>query len=393
LPTIGEKPGWTTLADVVQVLRRRWDSGVFLTARVTGRPWQPVSVPVRGPSAAELGENFASAQEWVRAWSGAPGSVRVESKPLGGRKVGVNLVPGRARIDTYDHLCVLLRVGTDARRFEALFDQTALAEPALLDWMACHPLKVLQFADVWTQVVGTVSWIAALPRPGVYLRQVDVPGVDTKFIEEHRSLLAELLDLRLPDARIDRTLPRSDFVARYGFRKKPSYVRVRRLGSDCLPGGYGELALPVAELASNPLSVTTVYVVENEVTYLAFPPVRDAVVVLGEGYAASRLRPLRWLEQRELVYWGDIDTHGFRILDRLRAHFPAARSLLMDRATLLAHQSQWVTEPSQVRDPLIRLTETESALYHDLVEETFGSAVRLEQERVNFGRLEAALSL
>ena len=36
------------------------------------------------------------------------------------------------------------------------------------------------------------------PRPNIYLRQVDLPGLHTKFIEAHRGVLAELLDLALP---------------------------------------------------------------------------------------------------------------------------------------------------------------------------------------------------
>jgi hypothetical protein len=66
--------------------------------------------------------------------------------------------------------------------------------------------------------------------------------------------------------------------------------------------------------------------------------------------------------------------------------------MLMDRTTLLAHETQWVTEPSPIRDPLIRLTADEQALYHDLVEDSFGTAVRLEQERVNYSILQDALA-
>ena len=54
---------------------------------------------------------------------------------------------------------------------------------------------------------------------------------------------------------------------------------------------------------------------------LAFPPRNDAVIIFGGGYALPRLRPLRWLHDRDLVYWGDIDTHSFSILDRLRQSF------------------------------------------------------------------------
>ncbi|WP_086857067.1 Wadjet anti-phage system protein JetD domain-containing protein [Amycolatopsis lexingtonensis] len=47
---------------------------------------------------------------------------------------------------------------------------------------------------------------------------------------------------------------------------------------------------------------------------------------------------------KNLVYWGDIDTHGFAILNRVRRSFECTGSMLMDRATLLAHEGQWVGE-------------------------------------------------
>ena len=62
----------------------------------------------------------------------------------------------------------------------------------------------------------------------MYLRQVDVPGVDTKFIERHKGVLSGLLDAQLDPSRIDAAAP--DFTARYGFLRKPSYVRFRMDG-------------------------------------------------------------------------------------------------------------------------------------------------------------------
>jgi hypothetical protein len=82
--------------------------------------------------------------------------------------------------------------------------------------MLCHPLRVLALAADWSSIVHTVLWIDAHGDPPVYLRQVDVPGVDTKFIERHRSVLADLLDCQLDPTRIDATRPRSDFLKRYG---------------------------------------------------------------------------------------------------------------------------------------------------------------------------------
>ena len=61
--------------------------------------------------------------------------------------------------------------------------------------------------------------------------------------------------------------------------------------------------------------------------------------------------------------------------------------MLMDRETLLTHQSQWVTEATPTKAALALLEPEEQALYQDFVNGTFGRAVRLEQERVSFGSL------
>jgi hypothetical protein len=128
------------------------------------------------------------------------------------------------------------------------------------------------------------------------------------------------------------------------------------------------------------------------VTYLAFPLAGDAIALFGDGYAVNVLASLDWLGSLDLTYWGDLDTHGFAILNRLRSRFPQARSMLMDRGTLLAHRSQWVTEATPTKAALGLLEPEEQGLYQDLVDGMFGQAVRLEQERVSFGSLERALS-
>jgi hypothetical protein len=145
----------------------------------------------------------------------------------------------------------------------------------------------------------------------------------------------------------------------------------------------------VDELA--PLDVAKVFVLENETTYLAFPEVDDAIAIFGGGYSLTRLDGLVWLRDQPLVYWGDLDTHGFTILDTLRRQFPHACSMLMDRTTLLNHESQWVGEDKQAIGTLTLLTQAEATLYRDLVDDTFGTAVRLEQERIRFSAITKAL--
>ena len=94
---------------------------------------------------------------------------------------------------------------------------------------------------------------------------------------------------------------------------------------------------------------------ENEISYLAFPEVPEALVIFGEGFAATVLDAIPWLGEKHLVYWGDIDTHGFAILDRLRARFGSVTSILMDHTTLLAHPQQLVREDNPTSVPALRL--------------------------------------
>lgn len=125
-------------------------------------------------------------------------------------------------------------------------------------------------------------------------------------------------------------------------------------------------------------------VTENLVNFLSLPDRPRTLALFGGGYGFSSLRDASWLGDRRVLYWGDLDTHGFRILDQLRAMHPQVGSLLMDEETLLAHRDSWGTEPTPSRAVLTRLTTAEASLYRALQENAYGSSVRLEQELIRW---------
>jgi hypothetical protein len=134
-------------------------------------------------------------------------------------------------------------------------------------------------------------------------------------------------------------------------------------------------------------------VTENEINFLAFPSAADSLLVFGAGYGFDMLAPADWLAKRELHYWGDIDTHGFAILDQLRSHFAHAKSFLMDRTTMLTHRPQWTEEPQPTLRELPRLNDEERGLYDDLRWlRLHEKPLRLEQERIGFGLVRQAVS-
>jgi hypothetical protein len=397
------RSGWSTPADVAARVRRRWDSGALLGAFARAEAFEPVAVPLRGPAAGEVAERLEDVRAWVAALErgsrrrGGP-TYRLETRPVGGRLLGSNQLPARAWVESYDAAWRLLDVEDQVAVFAGLLSRTRDRQPALVDWAADHPLRALALAPVWGRLLDAAEWIATHGGKGLYLRQIDVAGVDTKFVEQHRGVLADLVDVLLPEIPTHGApaveAPRTDLARRYGFLSRPGYVRLRlgagAFGEGVLPG-LSEATMRVDELAGLEPVARRVFVLENEITYLAFPMPPDSLVVFGAGYTVSLAGSLPWLAEQEVWYWGDLDTHGFAILNRLRHACPQARSFLMDRGTLLAHRDRWVTEPRPTSAHLDQLTPAEGDLYQDLVEGTFGPAVRLEQERVAWPAVEAAL--
>ena len=168
---------------------------------------------------------------------------------------------------------------------------------------------------------------------------------------------------------------------------KPALVRFRVLDQGLRVQGLDDMSTPIAQFARLVLPVRRVFITENEINGLAFPQAEASIIIFGLGYGVDRLGLVPWLQDKAIYYWGDLDTHGFAILDSLRGVFPNARSFLMDRQTLLGHRPLWVEEPEPSQAPLTRLTEDEHGVFEDLRFDRLGRRVRLEQERIAFGHV------
>jgi hypothetical protein len=182
------------------------------------------------------------------------------------------------------------------------------------------------------------------------------------------------------------------FEDRYGFLSKPLQIRFRLLDSSLYLHGLSDLQIPAHDFSRLHLDVQKVFITENDINGLAFPDVTKAMVIFGLGYGFDRLAKSDWLHDKEIYYWGDIDTHGFAMLDQFRGLFPQTDSILMDEATLMDHRPLWGQEQSPTGRELKRLKAPEERLYEDLRRNRFAETLRLEQERVSYTHLKAALA-
>jgi hypothetical protein len=389
-----EAPSWTTPDNLVVQVKRLWERGEILSSLVSGEALFPRRLVLKSPSASDLRDRFGEVRAWIREIRQTP-CCRVVLREVRHRVQGANSLPDEIWIDSVEDALKLIAKQKEANRFLDLLNATHQRQPILAEWLARHPLRALEHYAEWERFLEITAWIQTHPLPRLYLRQVDIPGAHSKFIEAHRGILAELFDIVLPASAIDDTATgASQFEKRYGFLGKAQRIRFRLLDPriTVLPGASSpDLSLDARSFAQIDPGISRVFITENEINYLAFPNAENSLVLFGAGYGFEMLRGVEWLSRSSIHYWGDIDTHGFAILNQLRAQLGGVRSLLMDRETLFAFQPQWGKEEKQALHDLPRLTQREQELYDALRENRIQMNLRLEQERIGYSWVEEAI--
>lgn len=385
---------WSNEKTLKQQLEKYWEKGIFLTAAVSNEVIFPLKLKLAKPNSQALTDQFNLVRQWVATLANIP-YIRIEWQRIDHRIQGEQLLPQAVYIDSLETVLAVLHKQNAYRRFVQLVEITQSGQPKLLSWLIKYPHKALQYADQWQHFLNIIAWKQANLNPQIYLRQVDIPQIHSKLIEQHRGILSELFDIALPEQAISHSYSGvSQFNARYGFCDKPAFIRFRNLDHkrSIFPTILqSDLSLDSQSFAQLSPAVKRIIIVENEINYLALPEIENSWAIFGAGYGWKPLAAATWLQHCEIYYWGDIDTHGFAILNQLRETFPHAVSFLMDEKTLLANRPFWSREQKPTSAELKHLTDSERQLYLALTNQQFGENIRLEQEFVPFSQVEHTL--
>ncbi|NUT73315.1 Wadjet anti-phage system protein JetD domain-containing protein [Pseudarthrobacter sp. C4D7] len=405
---------WTTLADLRAMSLKAWSSGSLLRELAEPTGMYPRRRPLKRPTAAALLRDYAAAGAWAAELFAAAGPFSLETVEVGRSTIGSNRLPAAAVFGMASEEIGFVGKSKDAARFMELTGGMNALDPSLREWVLRRPLKLLELGADALTAARVALWLQDNPEPGVYVRQLSLPGVHTKFIERHRQVIGQMLAavVQVPEtepvdagddaleaageaALEDGTgrTPAARFARRHGFLHSPELVRFRILDpAVAVLGGARDITVTAEAFGSLCLPVHTVIATENQVNFLALPDQPGSLALYGGGYGFSSLRDADWLRDCRVLYWGDIDTHGFRILDQLRAVHPHVESVLMDQETLLAHREAWGGEPAPSHAVLTRLHPSEAALYEALVNDAYGPAARLEQELIAWDWVQQRLS-
>jgi hypothetical protein len=343
----------------------------------------PIALPLGLPTEQQAQKNLAAVRQWVEGWQRWQGAGELVWCERVWRQLGSQTLPERLLIQSPQQVADWLGQSARWERACARRHQLLGRWPQLIGALARYYELLADYADAdFERLCSTLQWLLDNPASHLYIRQLPIQGVDSKWLEMRKSVLLDLLQ-----ALRDETQAR-DFYAVTGLRKEPLPVRFRLLdqGLRQRMAGLGDISAPAEEVAALQLPISRVMIVENLQTGLAFADLPGTLLFMGRGYAVDLFAAFTWVQRLPVWYWGDIDTHGFAILDRLRKYLPAVRSILMDETTLKTHLALCSVEPKQARIPSNnRLADPERRLYARLLDNHWGLSLRLEQERIDWG--------
>lgn len=349
-----------------------------------------LTVPLNPPTERAALADLSAATAWVEQWRG------IDAVEWGVRhwpSVGAQRIPerlvlhGAEAITSFAGSAMLRDWQRLSKRAERVRQVCAEIEPPssvknadnVRTAIRAHGRSLLGLSDDdFDRLLHVVSWLVVNPASGWRIRQLPIRGIDTKWLAKHRAIVEAL---------------HSAITGRLslGLLAAPSLVRVRFLDPGLRPGGITDLSASPTELDAISAAPATVFIFENLESVLAMPDRPGSIVIHGGGFGvAERVRNIRWVHQAHVIYWGDLDSNGFAILNELRTVVPQAQSVLMDEATLLGHRDLWVPEPTPAKGAYSSLTSSEQLTLARLRSE---GNVRLEQERIEWSYALAELPM
>ncbi|STC69776.1 Wadjet anti-phage system protein JetD domain-containing protein [Corynebacterium pilosum] len=343
---------------------RTWLSGEFT----------PLSISLQPPTAAEVAaDNGASVRLWLAAWEAHWLTPKTATKRLD--VYGTHTIPASVVLDSPETAARLAGMLPEWERINTLLDRfvTALgasSRPALIARLATWK----EFDDTTAaQFIDTVTWINNHDTSMHYIRELPIKGIDSKWLEKRRSLIEAL-------------------TGPLEFKSPPALVDMRSLDPSLSLFGLLRVVCELEDARATDLPGSRVIIVENFQSYLALPDMPHTVAVYGQGLnAISLTNNAVNLVTKDVLYWGDLDSNGFYILDRVRRNLPHTRSVLMDIETCRSHADFGVEETTSKRFDPETLTPDELAPLEFLHSNADNTWLRIEQERIGFDWVEEKL--
>lgn len=358
-------------------LEKHWSDSVLAETRGDADPRWPWTVTLTNLDGQSLNERWSDVWRWIldwNSWAQANGCTLTSTN----RRVGGATRPIPTRVGIPDIATAAAATGADwPERLDAARWRARVLHDEFAETLTSGLLRgAFTLGDVDFDLARTAAaWFREHSATGLTTRQVPIAGLHAKWLDRNMRIVTSLsgrteLGLVTRPSRIHFSYLDGGWI-RQGNRRRDSVA----LDEPHQPPGY----LP-----------QVILITENKDSALFFPEIDDGIVIEGNGNAVIRLAKIPWIVAcPQIFYWGDLDAHGFVILDRLRSTGIDAESILMDQTTLdryTPYASPTFADgsplPQGVPAPTPFLPNAERSLLERITDPAWEGPRRIEQERI-----------
>lgn len=374
----------------IKIQTNRWYRD-FLVASIKGENFFPKDIRFGKVKSSETLESFSKVNKEIQ-------NLRNKSKEQLGygyliefikrkdQKIGEQLFPNRIYFENETDYLKFINKEKEYQEFKLAIGQITNTIPKLHEWILLNPLKVIENLGRWMDLIKICNFFISNPQPNLYIRELPIE-LHTKFIEENKAIIRSLLDF-LIEGHINKN--ENQFERRFNLKCDEPLIRLRILDEELAKkyfSGLTDLSIPQTDFNILCVGCKRVFILENKTNFsnifnfLTLPLLKNSIAIFGKGFQLNLLKEAKWLKDKQIIYWGDIDTQGFQILSQLRSYFPDTESLMMDFETFNEFKDFSVTGTETNINQLPNLTIEENQLFKYLL--NLKGKNRLEQEKIN----------
>ncbi|MCW3106597.1 MAG: hypothetical protein JWQ09_1103 [Segetibacter sp.] len=249
--------------------------------------------------------------------------------------------------------------------------------PQLTEWVFSNPVTVIENNNIWPELLKVCKYFLKNPKPNLYIRQLPI-DIHTKFIESNESVIKSLLDFLIPEYKRDES--EKAIAKRYFLKYDEPTIRIRILDPKLKIDTLSDLRVPLNDFKTLNIKCSNIVITENKMNFLALPNLPSTIAIWsGGGFMVSYLKGVEWFQNMNVLYWGDMDAHGFLILHQVRSYFSQTESAMMNMETFNQFKGQGLTKGEII-------SQTDLKNLYEFEKEVFlfvkANNYRLEQEKI-----------
>ena len=253
------------------------------------------------------------------------------------------------------------------------------------DWIKLSYSIINNYNWKWKNILKVVKYFLTNPKKNLYIRELEI-DVDTKFIEQNKKIIEELLVF------IDKEHDNAfwfvwdKFEEIFWLKTKPHFIRFRFLDSNINNGflwtKIDDIYLRIDDFSTINFTFKKVFIVENEINYLTFPKIDDAIIIWWKWFHITSLKYIKWLNEKEVYYFWDLDSHWFKILAQCRKYFQSTKSIFMNKEVFdLYNEFVWEWKKLWAEE-VLKLEQYLEKEEFELLKYINDNNLRLEQENI-----------